>query len=795
MLSHLPKKFGIIVLMLLTLSSLILSIHTSTVAAEAELNQSLALWHKFDKIDGTTVLDSSLHSNDGTIYGGPQWVDTPFGRGIELDGTNDYIEVLDSSSLKPTAFTLSAWINGDQFQPTSHNMVLCRLGGGRGYYISVWKGEIVSIIGDGVTDYCLYSGVYPETGEWYHASATFDGSTAKIYVNGIEKNSTTVSIAYENNRVLMIGRYSAGDFYFDGSIADVRIYNRALTQEEIAQEVLGAPFSEIHSFVQRLDLDVGGFRALGNGFTLALEDIEEGAARLALYEVFSKSNELTLSRDNVDENFVMRNLRGDPVLEFSLRTVGENSVKLGSVWVAESELTAPIPIVQNIIGAKWFFDDELSRYMLELDGANDYVDVGSPSGMAWGTGDFSFAIWLQAPSHDKSVRYLLDAKTVEHADAWGLYLGTDDRLYSFARASNGTWTGAGSDDVLATGEWVFVYAHRKNGTIEMWLNGVKQATTTTGANMNYSSPDLFRIGGQPYRTEYYFEGIIADIFIYDRALSDFEIESLYNGVETKNGLVSHWKFDEGDGDTVYDETSHSNDGTIHNIVRTRYETVLWATIQNEGQRLLERASGLRLEIYIDGENVKTEDLSQLELQACAKTYVRIKWQPTELGEHEIEVRIIHEFYNCSYSKKFDVEPPINPPVEFLLVSALETGGGVKLFLDVRGEWGYPGESWDNTAKVEVYRRRLYGDVLVYELEHHISGTSSELTMPYKDFYEGDGEYIVRVHFMDVESETLVRVAGEDEEYNSPRDLLWLTLAVAISYLMILGYLLRTRRHP
>jgi hypothetical protein len=73
------------------------------------------------------------------------------------------------------------------------------------------------------------------TGEWYHVAATWNGSTVRIYVNGVLDNTPASKTGYTgyDARPLYIGGRAGADF-FDGLIHEVYLYNRALSQAEIA---------------------------------------------------------------------------------------------------------------------------------------------------------------------------------------------------------------------------------------------------------------------------------------------------------------------------------------------------------------------------------------------------------------------------------------------------------------------------------------------------------------------------------------------------------------------------------
>jgi hypothetical protein len=79
---------------------------------------------------------------------------------------------------------------------------------------------------------------------WYHIVGTYDGTDLKVYVNGIEDNSTSASVIPENNtNNVHIGSTTAASSFFDGKIDDVRIYNRALTATDVTSLYEHAPGS------------------------------------------------------------------------------------------------------------------------------------------------------------------------------------------------------------------------------------------------------------------------------------------------------------------------------------------------------------------------------------------------------------------------------------------------------------------------------------------------------------------------------------------------------------------------
>ena len=83
--------------------------------------------------------------------------------------------------------------------------------------------------------------LFPTDGTWMHIAATYDGATIRLYINGIEEGSLVASITIATNDLpLAIGAQSDGIRFFQGALDQVRVYNRALSAEEIAGLVGGS---------------------------------------------------------------------------------------------------------------------------------------------------------------------------------------------------------------------------------------------------------------------------------------------------------------------------------------------------------------------------------------------------------------------------------------------------------------------------------------------------------------------------------------------------------------------------
>jgi len=221
-----------------------------TGSSYAELADGLVSAWTFD--DGTPK--DLQGDNDGKIKGGVEVVDGKFGKGLSFDGNDGYVEVPHDESMEviADAFTFAAWI-----QPRAGalgNAGIATKGGGTGWGIAYsfkitldWWG----VSSAGVEGYFHASGALNKPGEWVLACLTADGEQAIGY-SAVEGGNVEIKPAGEGNpktiagpyRVepdfpieIGLGRLGGGntDTFFNGIIDEVYFWNRALTEDEVAE--------------------------------------------------------------------------------------------------------------------------------------------------------------------------------------------------------------------------------------------------------------------------------------------------------------------------------------------------------------------------------------------------------------------------------------------------------------------------------------------------------------------------------------------------------------------------------
>jgi hypothetical protein len=199
---------------------------------------TLVGWWKLDEGGGTTVIDSSGYKNDSRVMTA-QWVEGRINGALEFNGTSNYVEFPNSADFDITGpVSVTLWVKTDAVGNGAHKAL-------------VMKGEFtygMRLTNVDNLEFRIYSVGYrlvetPVTeafnGVWHHLAGIYDGSALKLYIDGELMATTAHSglINRDTNYYVNLGQNSQGDsnnrWWYSGTMDDVRIYRRALSQEEI----------------------------------------------------------------------------------------------------------------------------------------------------------------------------------------------------------------------------------------------------------------------------------------------------------------------------------------------------------------------------------------------------------------------------------------------------------------------------------------------------------------------------------------------------------------------------------
>jgi len=192
----------------------------------------VALYHLDDNAN-----DASGNGNHGTVYGGASWTSGQCNSALDFDGSNDYIQVPDSSSMDVTgSLSILAWIKKTD-QSTTDVMANKKFAYD---FATKTDGKLRVYIGTGSGWGSGFSGNTDVVdGNWHHVAFTYDDVNNELitYVDEVEDGSTIYTDSLGASTYdLYIGR-DPGASRFNGRIDEVRIYNRVLSQSEVQAEM------------------------------------------------------------------------------------------------------------------------------------------------------------------------------------------------------------------------------------------------------------------------------------------------------------------------------------------------------------------------------------------------------------------------------------------------------------------------------------------------------------------------------------------------------------------------------
>ncbi len=474
------------------------------------LSNGLAGWWTMDGADtvwssGTagTEIDRSGNGNTGTLANMNRATSPilgKIGQALKFDGSSSYIDVPDASSLKPSAVTVSAWVN------PSSNVPLATCGGNNVYQVQyiVFKKNSRSGNFEGYTllaypsgNQIQYSGDITNSGgtsdsvnssayninQWHHIVMTFQQPTLDLYVDGVLVSTATHNFPLDyGTDDVFIGRTGEcgainWDGYFAGKLDDTRIYNRALSASEVQQLYNLGAGTHVNTSSANLQ----------NGSTL-----QSGLMGLWTF-------------DGSD-------LSGSTVYDLSGN--GNNGTNNGAV-----------PTIGKLGEA------------LKFDGATTHVDVPANSSLRPAS-QMTVSAWIKS-THNIGGTY---ERVVDERYAQGFVLclagGTGANAPTAGAAMIALGTNGGGDalvlggttDITNDNKWHLITGTFSNGATKIYLDGNLENSATASFSSIVYNNDPVTIGYDDTTSpnSKFFKGPIDDVRVYNRALSASEVQYLYN---------------------------------------------------------------------------------------------------------------------------------------------------------------------------------------------------------------------------------------------------------------------------
>ncbi len=234
-------------------NDLVLHLKLDTIIPDAD-NQIVRSAFLSENVSALSENISASTESQYSVHGSPQVVsDEHFGSCFIFDGKQDYIEIPNSEDINFATnqdFTVASWIKIAKEQPfktNGDNDIIEKWNGSRGYpYVIRYMRDSQTIHAaryDGSNNPSITTTTKLNSEQFYHIAFVKEGSKLRLYLDGREENSTddTTQSQTQNDSPLYLARRGGSNEayanYFAGTIAHLRIYKKALSPEEIKQDI------------------------------------------------------------------------------------------------------------------------------------------------------------------------------------------------------------------------------------------------------------------------------------------------------------------------------------------------------------------------------------------------------------------------------------------------------------------------------------------------------------------------------------------------------------------------------
>lgn len=464
------------------------------------------------------------------------------GQALQFDGVDDDVRILDTASIDGAtgagqARTWSFWLRKGT---GSNNLVIDKSSIFNGNHIWVEYTTGSKIRGGVVAATGLTSASTLRTGEWYHVTFTYDGSNTRMYINGrLDAGPTAQTAPADDNSAIFVMGYTSEQYSAAGALDDLRIYDRALSAAEVSAlyRLNNARFSSTPVGV----VGEGLRRGLVGHWTFDGGDMSP--------TVLDKSGNGWHAR-----------LVNMTATTTAIGVVGQ-AIKFNGVnqFASTTSFTALNSATQLTV-CGWSMIPSLS-------GTDDVGDAAIfAKGFNTGIADENLMLW-----------YNVNALP-----------GDGLQVYTFNVGNVSSLTNRVNGVTKATPNvWQHVCGVMNGTNRYVYLNGNLDASEGSAVLGTYPGGTTdARLGGWADNGNFYHEGKIDDVRVYNRAFSAFEIQQLYamgasriataptvpQGEGLTSGLVGYWRFDGADINwatgSVVDRSGQENTGQIVNLSTT-----------------------------------------------------------------------------------------------------------------------------------------------------------------------------------------------------------------------------------
>jgi hypothetical protein len=496
----------------------------------------------FDDGSGTTAQDSTSYNNDGTLtnMAAPAtstsgWSNSgKFGKALAFDGSNDYVSIPNSASVQNMdTKTISAWIKISGVGDANAPRIIDKHQNGTGWHLQ-YKSDVNQRIefyqnfssNDGQWGTPVNTAV---NGQWLHIVVVYDRTSVtnvpKMYINGILQQITLVqtpvgTASSDSSNVITIGDKTAGDRSFNGLIDEVKVYNYALSENEIKQECNRSSA-----------ITLGSTSTASNGTTP-----DSSAAREYCVPGDTTSCAAPVGEWKFDEN------TGTAAND----TSGNNNTGT----LTNSPTWAPGKLGSAV----------------NLSPTSSYVSVPDATSLNI-TGDLTISTWVKPSIIDSTARLILGKGNTSAVTSrqYGMRLNATNQWQGFVYSGSNTYTTLDSTTTPSTSRWDHLTMVRDAtaGTLKFYTNGILRGSASSVTGSLNSTANILALGREGSTASNYFGGTLDNVRIYNYARTPAQVAWEYN----RGAPMAHYKFDECQGSTannsaLFGSDPAANAGTI-----------------------------------------------------------------------------------------------------------------------------------------------------------------------------------------------------------------------------------------
>ncbi len=355
------------------------------------------------------------------------------------------------------------------------------------------------------------------TNTWYFVSGTYDGNTLRLYLNGTLVGTKVTGGSIAVNSGQNIGVDTGNSLYFDGSVADVQIYNTTLTGSQI-QTLYGEGIGGVPIATKNL---LGWWPLNGNGNDYS------GSGKSGTPTSVAYGLPLNYKYDSIFSTALSGNTALPVPGIFSCSSFPQcTSNSLPHIYVGSQLLGVggPLPVAQ-------------------FNGATSYINIPASSSssslqLPFSTGAITLTAWF-SPSSLTGTQIPVGFGTTQSSNCLAAYLELNGNSFAAGVQQQSVGTMVESISGLSTHNWYFgAMTFANSGNLIAYLNGASANTPATmtidpasaiynmvfGSNYDTQSSGTTNCGGGPL----WFNGELADVQLYNVVLSANALGGLYH---------------------------------------------------------------------------------------------------------------------------------------------------------------------------------------------------------------------------------------------------------------------------